>query len=64
MQIHIYVQAYIYKIPKNLTLRQFPAAHGLVRCPHIMEGSIPPADSIPMAEKPGLIQPLSRWVLE
>jgi diguanylate cyclase (GGDEF)-like protein/PAS domain S-box-containing protein len=35
----------------------------LVRWPHAVHGMIPPDDFIPMAERTGLINPLTAWVL-
>ena len=36
----------------------------LLRWPHPVHGLIPPEDFIPLAERTGLIGPLTRWVLE
>ena len=35
-----------------------------MRCPHPTRGLIPPDDFIPLAERTGLIRPLTSYVLE
>jgi diguanylate cyclase len=55
----------LYYQPKvSLLLGQIVGVEALVRWPHPLHGLIPPDDFIPLAERTGLIGPLTRWVLE
>jgi diguanylate cyclase len=55
----------LYYQPKvSLFLGQIIGVEALVRWPHPVHGLIPPDDFIPLAERTGLIGPLTRWVLE
>ena len=55
----------IYYQPKvSFSLGRMVGVEALVRWPHPVHGLIPPEDFIPLAERTGLIGPLTRWVLE
>ncbi len=55
----------IYYQPKvSFSLGEMVGVEALVRWPHPVHGLIPPDDFIPLAERTGLIGPLTRWVLE
>jgi EAL domain-containing protein (putative c-di-GMP-specific phosphodiesterase class I) len=55
----------IYYQPKvSFSLGTMVGVEALVRWPHPVHGLIPPDDFIPLAERTGLIGPLTRWVLE
>lgn len=54
----------LYYQPKiNLKLKRIIGAEALVRWNHPEHGFLPPDEFIPMAERTGLIKPLSIWVL-
>jgi diguanylate cyclase (GGDEF)-like protein len=54
----------LYYQPKiNLSTHKLIGVEALVRWNHPEHGFMPPDDFIPMAERTGLIQPLSIWVL-
>jgi diguanylate cyclase (GGDEF)-like protein len=48
----------------SFSLGGMVGVEALVRWPHPVHGLIPPDDFIPLAERTGLIGPLTRWVLE
>jgi diguanylate cyclase (GGDEF)-like protein len=55
----------LYYQPKvSLSLDQIVGVEALVRWPHPVHGLIPPDEFIPLAERTGLIGPLTQWVLE
>jgi diguanylate cyclase len=55
----------LYYQPKvSLFLGQIIGVEALVRWPHPVHGLIPPDEFIPLAERTGLIGPLTQWVLE
>ena len=55
----------IYYQPKvSFSLGKIVGVEALLRWPHPVHGLIPPEDFIPLAERTGLIGPLTRWVLE
>ena len=47
----------------NLRDRSLAGVEALVRWKHPQRGLVPPMEFVPFAEKTGLIQPLTRWVL-
>src|SRR5439155_6675203 len=53
-----------YQPKVSLSLGRMLGVEALVRWPHPVHGLIPPDEFIPMAERTGLIGPLTRWVLE
>jgi diguanylate cyclase (GGDEF)-like protein len=54
----------LYYQPKaDLITGEVQGVEALVRWQHPTDGLVPPADFIPMAEKSGLIHPLTKWVL-
>ena len=48
----------------SFSLGKIVGVEALVRWPHPVHGLIPPEDFIPLAERTGLIGPLTRWVLD
>jgi diguanylate cyclase len=55
----------IYYQPKvSFSIGRMVGVEALVRWPHPVHGLILPEEFIPMAERTGLIGPLTRWVLE
>jgi diguanylate cyclase (GGDEF)-like protein len=53
-----------YQPKVSFSLGRMVGVEALVRWPHPVHGLIPPDDFIPLAERTGLIGPLTRWVLE
>ena len=53
-----------YQPKVSFSLGKMVGVEALVRWPHSVHGLIPPDDFIPLAERTGLIGPLTRWVLE
>ena len=53
-----------YQPKVSFSLGRIVGVEALVRWPHPVYGLIPPEDFIPMAERTGLIGPLTRWVLD
>ena len=53
-----------YQPKVSLLLGQITGVEALVRWPHPVHGIIPPDEFIPLAERTGLIGPLTQWVLE
>jgi EAL domain-containing protein (putative c-di-GMP-specific phosphodiesterase class I) len=53
-----------YQPKVSFSLNRMVGVEALVRWPHTVHGLIPPDDFIPLAERTGLIGPLTRWVLE
>jgi diguanylate cyclase (GGDEF)-like protein len=53
-----------YQPKVSFSLGTMVGVEALVRWPHPVHGLIPPDDFIPLAERTGLIGPLTRWVLE
>jgi len=53
-----------YQPKVSFSLGRMVGVEALVRWPHPVQGLIPPDDFIPLAERTGLIGPLTRWVLE
>jgi diguanylate cyclase (GGDEF)-like protein len=53
-----------YQPKVSFSLGKMVGVEALVRWPHPVHGLIPPDDFIPLAERTGLIGPLTRWVLE
>jgi diguanylate cyclase (GGDEF)-like protein/PAS domain S-box-containing protein len=47
----------------SLRDRSLAGVEALVRWQHPQRGLVPPMDFVPFAEKTGLVQPLTRWVL-
>ena len=47
----------------SLRDRSLAAVEALVRWQHPQRGLVPPMDFVPFAEKTGLVQPLTKWVL-
>jgi len=58
-ELHIHYQPKI-----NLRTGQVSGVEALVRWPHPVRGMVPPGEFIPIAEKTGLIKPLTYAVLE
>jgi diguanylate cyclase (GGDEF)-like protein len=56
--------ALVYQPTFNLATRAIVGAEALVRWDHPQRGRLPPGQFIGFAERNGLIEPLSRWVLE
>jgi diguanylate cyclase (GGDEF)-like protein/PAS domain S-box-containing protein len=48
----------------DLKTRTVVGAEALLRWPHPKRGLVPPAEFIPLAERTGLLRPLTRWVLD
>jgi len=53
-----------YQPKVSFSLGRIVGVEALLRWPHPVHGLIPPVDFIPLAERTGLIGPLTRWVLE
>jgi len=53
-----------YQPKVSFSLGKIVGVEALLRWPHPVHGLIPPEDFIPLAERTGLIGPLTRWVLE
>ncbi|HYB01386.1 MAG TPA: EAL domain-containing protein [Ktedonobacteraceae bacterium] len=53
-----------YQPKVSFSLGKVVGVEALVRWSHPMHGLIPPEDFIPLAERTGLIGPLTRWVLD
>ncbi len=53
-----------YQPKVSFSLGRIVGVEALLRWPHPVHGLIPPEDFIPLAERTGLIGPLTRWVLE
>jgi diguanylate cyclase (GGDEF)-like protein len=53
-----------YQPKVSLSLGRMVGVEALLRWPHPVHGPIPPDEFIPLAERTGLIGPLTRWVLE
>ncbi len=53
-----------YQPKVDLKRREVVGAEALLRWPHPKRGQVPPSDFIPLAERTGLIRPLTRWVLD
>ncbi len=55
----------LYYQPKlDVRAHAVSSVEALVRWPHAERGMVAPADFIPLAERTGLIKPLTRWVLD
>ena len=53
-----------YQPKVDLKTRTVVGAEALLRWPHPKRGLVPPAEFIPLAERTGLLRPLTRWVLD
>jgi diguanylate cyclase (GGDEF)-like protein len=53
-----------YQPKVSFSLGRMVGVEALVRWPHPVHGLIPPEDFLPLAERTGLIGPMTRWVLE
>ncbi len=53
-----------YQPKVSFSIGRIVGVEALLRWPHPVHGLIPPEDFIPLAERTGLIGPLTRWVLE
>jgi diguanylate cyclase (GGDEF)-like protein/PAS domain S-box-containing protein len=53
-----------YQPKVDLKTRTVVGAEALLRWPHAKRGLVPPTDFIPLAERTGLLRPLTRWVLD
>ncbi len=53
-----------YQPKVDLKRRTAVGVEALLRWPHAKRGMVPPGDFIPLAERTGLMRPLTRWVLD